>query len=196
MWFFYFLFMDKKRSLKIILHLCLLIFILEGCSRFKAPLFKKLSIDSTNIDFINSIKESDTFNILTNEYIFNGGGVAVADFDNNDLPDLFFTGNQVSNRLYLNQGNLKFRDVTSEANLINPDRWSTGIAVGDVNADGWMDVYVCAAMNEGKRSNMLYINQGLTVNGIPKFLNQAQEYGLADISNSMAATLIFKNTLY
>ena len=193
MWFFYFLFMDKKRSLKIILHLCLLIFILEGCSRFKAPLFKKLSIDSTNIDFINSIKESDTFNILTNEYIFNGGGVAVADFDNNDLPDLFFTGNQVSNRLYLNQGNLKFRDVTSEANLINPERWSTGIAVGDVNADGWMDVYVCAAMNEGKRSNMLYINQGLTVNGIPKFLNQAQEYGLADISNSMAASFLDYN---
>ena len=182
--------MDKKRSLKIILHLCLLIFILEGCSRFRAPLFKKLSIDSTNIDFINLIKESDTFNILTNEYIFNGGGVAVSDFNNDGLPDLFFTGNMVSNQLYLNQGNLKFKEHTQQANLDTKGLWSTGVAVADVNADGWMDLYICAAMHENNRVNKLYINQGLDTSGNLSFKEQAEAYGINDSGNSMAASFI------
>ena len=182
--------MDKKRLLKIILHLCLLIFILEGCSRFRAPLFNKLSIDSTNIDFINLIKESDTFNILTNEYIFNGGGVAVSDFNNDGLPDLFFTGNMVSNQLYLNQGNLKFKEHTQQANLDTKGLWSTGVAVADVNADGWMDLYICAAMHENNRVNKLYINQGLDTSGNLSFKEQAEAYGINDSGNSMAASFI------
>ena len=101
MWFFTFEIMLRKNVLELLFFSFIFLIILQGCSRFKSPLFKKLSIEKTNIDFNNSIKELDTFNILTNEYIFNGGGVAVADFDKNGLPDLFFTGNQVENKLYL-----------------------------------------------------------------------------------------------
>jgi len=89
-----------------------------SCNSSTETLFKKLSEEHTQISFQNTITETDSFNILTNEYIFNGGGVAVSDFNNDGLPDLFFTGNMVSNQLYLNQGNLKFKEHTQEANLV------------------------------------------------------------------------------
>ena len=128
----------------------------------KAPtLFELKSPEDTGITFVNQLTETDSFNILTDEYIFNGGGVATADFDNNGLPDLFFTGNQVSNRLYLNNGDFKFEDVSEEAGILALGNWCTGAVVVDINQDGWMDIYVAAAMKKGpgERDNLLFVNQ-------------------------------------
>ena len=94
--------------------------------------------EKTGIEFNNKITETDDFNILTDVYIFNGGGVALADFNRDGLPDLFFTGNMVSNELYLNKGNLKFENVTNSAKLNSTGFWSTGAVVVDINSDGWM----------------------------------------------------------
>ena len=172
-----------------------LIFILFGvlivsCNLGKPPLFKLLDSRFTGVDFENTITETDDFNILTNEYIFNGGGVAVSDFNNDGFPDLFFTGNMVSNQMYLNQGNLKFKNITKNAKLVSDGYWSTGIAVADVNADGWMDIYIAVAMKDKNRNNRLYIHQGLDENGIPHFNEKAEAYGVADPGNSMAASFI------
>ena len=136
-----------------LLVLCLLAF--SSCKK-ETTLFELLSPNETGIDFTNTILETDSFNILTDEYIFNGGGLAVADFDNNGLPDLFFTGNQVPNKLYLNSGKFNFNDVTETAGIGAPDQWCTGAVVVDINGDGWMDVYVASAMKlgPGERNNL------------------------------------------
>ncbi len=161
-----------------------------SCNSRESTLFKLLDPSVTGIDFENTITETKDLNILTNEYIFNGGGVAVSDFNKDGLPDLFFTGNMVSNQLYLNQGNLKFKNITKNAKLISDSYWSTGVAVADVNADGWMDIYIAVAMIDENRNNRLYIHQGLDKNGIPYFKEAAKTYGIADPGNSMAASFI------
>ena len=118
------------------LYLVSLYFILfVSCSKKNNPLFQLLNSKTTQITFENTITETDDFNILTNEYIFNGGGIAVSDFNQDGLPDLFFTGNMVSNQLYVNQGNLRFKEVTEKANLKSIGFWSTGVAIADVNED-------------------------------------------------------------
>ena len=108
--------------------LTLIIITLYSCSKTET-LFKLLDSEQTGVDFNNKITETTEFNILTDEYIFNGGGVAVADFDKNGLPDLFFTGNMVSNELYLNQGDLKFKKVTEQAKLDSSHFWSSGLGL-------------------------------------------------------------------
>lgn len=192
MWFFYFKKMIKKNNLLKVLYAYLAIAIV-GCSTKENTLFFQLPVSKTKIDFNNKITESNEFNILTNEYIFNGGGVAVSDFNNDDLPDLYFTGNQVENRLYINSSDLIFKDITSTSRTAAKEMWSTGVAVADVNSDGWMDIYVCAAMLDDKRNNMLFINQGLNENGIPTFDEQAKSYGLNSSANSMAASFLDYN---
>jgi len=164
--------------------------LLFSCNMGEKTLFKLIPESETGIHFNNIIVETDAFNILTDEYIFNGGGVAVGDFNNDGLPDLYFTGNQVSNKLYLNQGKLKFQDVSQEAGVEASDRWSTGVTVVDINGDGLLDIYVCAAMymDPVKRANMLFVNQGLNENGVPVFEEQAQQFGIAETGNSMGAT--------
>lgn len=156
----------------------------------KEPLFRLKNADRTNIIFNNRIKETDSFNILTEEYIFNGGGVAIGDFNNDSLPDVFFTGNQVPNSMYLNKGHFEFIDVSETAGIQAHNKWSTGVTVVDINADGWQDVYVCAAMSESEelRKNMLFVHQGLNEKGIPTFREMAKEYGIDDSKNSMNAT--------
>lgn len=168
---------------------------LFSCSKKEDTLFNQLSPEKTGIDFNNLIVESDSFNILTDEYIFNGGGVATGDFNNDGLPDLFFTGNQVANKLYLNEGKLKFKDVSLAAGIEAKDRWSTGVTVVDINGDGFLDVYVCAAMFKEveKRANMLFVNQGLNGEGIPTFIESASKYGIAGSDNSMMATFFDYN---
>src|SRR5690606_14909507 len=101
------------------------------------------------------------FNILTEEYIFNGGGVAVADFNQDGLQDVFFTGNQVPNKLYLNEGKMKFRDVSEQARINGREAWHSGAVVVDINSDGWPDIYVCATMSQDslKRANLLFVNK-------------------------------------
>ena len=155
-------------------------------------LFVLKTPEETGIDFTNQIDETDSFNILTDEYIFNGGGVATADFDQNGLPDLFFTGNQVSNRLYLNQGEFKFADVSEQTGILAADKWCTGSVVVDINNDGWPDIYVATAMKKGpgERNNLLFVNQGKDAEGNISFKEMASQYGIADPGNSMGAAFL------
>ena len=149
--------------------------------------------DFTNIKFNNLIVENNEFNVLNEEYIFNGGGVLAADFDNDGLRDLFFTGNQVPNKLYKNLGGLKFKDITSQAMVAMEDQWSTGSTYADVNGDGYLDLFVCAAMYENNRANKLFINQGSQTDGSLVFEDQTNAYGLASVKNSMGAVFFDYN---
>lgn len=160
-----------------------------SCTKQSSTLFKLLPTDETGITFANQIFDTDTFNILTHEYIYNGGGVGVSDFNNDGLQDLFFTGNLVPNRLYLNKGNLKFEDITEQAGINISGRWNSGVAIADVNKDGWQDIYVCATMlpDSANRKNMLFINNGASNGGIPTFSNQGAAYGVEDGGYSVAA---------
>lgn len=151
-----------------------------SCERKPNTLFTRLSADDTGIDFRNDIAESDSFNILTLEYIYNGAGVATADFNNDGLTDVFFTGNQSPPRLYLNSGKLTFKDVSKEAGLLNFNKWFSGVAVTDLNGDGLLDLYVCATIKKdsASRKNVLLINQGVDEDGTPSFKDEASSYGL------------------
>ena len=162
-----------------------------SCSRKEKTLFILLKSDNTGITFNNQIAENDTFNILTHEYIYNGGGVGISDFNNDGLQDIFFSGNLVPNKLYLNKGDLEFDDVSERAGINVPGRWNSGVAVADVNKDGWMDVYVCATMHpdSADRRNMLFINQGVK-NGVPVFSNEAASYRVEDGGFSVAAAFL------
>lgn len=160
-----------------------------SCSKKPEPLFKLLSPDQTGIDFRNDVMEDEYLNILSNEYIYNGAGVGIGDFNNDGLPDIFFSGSQVSNKLYLNLGNFNFRDITLEARIAGRDRWSTGVAVVDINEDGWQDIYVCANnhLDPDMRRNQLYMHQGLNENGVPVFAEQSKAYGVDDSGYSTHA---------
>ncbi|MEM6348528.1 MAG: VCBS repeat-containing protein, partial [Bacteroidota bacterium] len=151
----------------------------------EGPLFETLTVSESGINFLNHIEETDQTNFFTYEYLYNGGGVAVGDVNGDGLPDLYFTGNMVVNRLYLNRGNLKFEDVTVKAKASYLNDWCTGASMVDINADGLLDIYVCASgMYEGSekdtRRNILFVNQGLDETGVPTFVDQAAQYGLDD----------------
>jgi len=168
---------------------CLLSMVcLFSCSSH-SPRFITVSSDHSGIHFNNTIKENDSVNVLDFENVYNGGGVGVGDFNNDGLQDLYFTGNLVSNKLYLNKGDFKFDDITAEAGVTGEGRWSRGVAVVDINNDGWMDIYVSTTLlrDVNKRKNLLYINQGNDQNGVPHFKEMAAEYGLADTSHCTQA---------
>ena len=147
-----------------------------------SALFQLLDPAQTGIDFANTLIESDSLNILNQANIYNGGGVGVGDFNNDGLVDLYFAGNMVSNKLYLNKSNLVFDDITNAAGVTGEGRWCTGVSVVDINADGWLDIYVSASFRAAAlgRKNMLYLNQGIDKDGIPVFKESADSYGLAD----------------
>jgi len=169
-------------------------FLLIACNRKK--LFEQVSSSQTGIHFNNSIIETDSLNVVDVTNIYNGGGVGIGDFNNDGLPDIYFTGNTVSNKLYLNKGDLKFEDVTDVANVAGDGKWCRGVAVVDINNDGWLDIYVCASMlpDPQRRRNLLYINQGVDKNNIPHFKEMAAEYGLDDTTHStMAAFFDYDN---
>ena len=165
------------------------IFLATSCKN-ESTLFKEVSSNYSGIHFNNKIVENDSLNPLDVTNIYNGGGVGIGDFNNDGLPDIYFTGNLVSNKLYLNKGKLKFDDITKEAGVTGEGRWCRGVAVVDINNDGWQDIYVCVSMDKdpNKRRNLLYINQGLDKNGIPQFKEMAAEYGLDDTTHSTMAT--------
>ena len=165
----------------------LILFALCSCGNKKV--FESITSSHSGINFKNEISESDSINPLDLVNIYNGGGVGVGDFNNDEKPDLYFTGNMVSNKLYLNKGNLKFEDVTETAQVSGNGKWSRGVSVVDINSDGWLDVYVCVTLSKDpvKRENLLYINQGKTSDGIPRFKELAREYGLNDSSHSTMA---------
>jgi hypothetical protein len=163
--------------------------LLMSCGRESAtPLFRRLSPGHTGVTFANTITSSDSVNVQTDVYIYNGGGVAVGDIDNDGLPDLFFTGNMVSSRLYLNKGDLRFEDITQAAG-VTTTRWATGVAMVDVNDDGYLDIYVCVsgpAGSKGKdRENLLFLN-----NGNRTFTEAAARYGIADTGYSSSAAFL------
>ncbi|KAA0989726.1 VCBS repeat-containing protein [Dyadobacter aurulentus] len=154
------------------------------------PLFTLLAPEKTKIDFANTLTEGLNTNVLMYEYFYNGGGVAAGDVNGDGLDDIYFTGNMVSNKLYINKGNMVFEDVTAQSAVGGREKpWKTGVTMADVNGDGKLDIYVCYSGNVSPESlrNQLFINKGNNANGIPQFEEKAVEYGLGDPSNSTQA---------
>lgn len=152
-------------------------------------LFELLPARDTGIDFNNQLTENDSLNVLDFDYLYNGGGVAIGDFNNDGLPDIFFVGNNVSCRLYLNQGSMKFRDVTEQAGLLT-HQWAEGVTLVDLDNDGYLDIYVSVSSRESDHpaANLLFMHQGLDEEGIPVFTEKASDVGLDDSGyNTQAA---------
>lgn len=143
----------------------------------RAPLFTSLPKDSTSIDFVNSLSFNQEFNIYTYRNFYNGGGVGIADINNDGLVDIYFTANQLPNKLFLNKGNFRFEDITAKAGVAGTKAWSTGVSMADVNGDGFIDIYVCNSgdVKGDNKQNELFIN-----NGDLTFTEKASEYGIAD----------------
>lgn len=173
-------------SLKRVFLGCTFSFALFACSlkTEKPTLFQLVPGSYSGIDFNNQIQpfESDTLNALEYDVLFNGGGIGIGDFNGDGLQDIFFAGNLVSSKLYLNQGDFKFLDATEKAE-ITTNKWCTGVTVADVNQDGLLDLYLSVANATGskaERSNLLYINKGNDEKNVPVFKELSSEYGLAD----------------
>jgi len=167
-------------------------FILFSCQKTSPTLFQIMDPGQTGVHFNNQIVENDTMNILVYEYVYNGGGVAIGDFNNDSLPDIFFTGNQVPNKLYLNKGNFSFEDISQSANIEASDRWCSGVTLVDINADGKLDMYITTTVHNpgSRRANLMYINEGMDEQGYPVFSEQASEMGIADTGHSVHAAFL------
>ncbi|MGX1023900.1 VCBS repeat-containing protein [Psychroflexus sp. MBR-150] len=171
---------------KIIISLVCIVFFFS-CQKKQEIKFERLSADKTGLDFNNKLVETENANILDYLYFYNGGGVAVGDINRDDKVDIFLTSNQGDNKLYINQGNFKFKDITEQAGIQQNSDWNTGVSMADVNGDGLLDIYVCAVagINGFKGHNELYIN-----NGDETFTEQAKKYGL-DFDNYSSSAAFF-----
>ncbi|MGX1930954.1 VCBS repeat-containing protein [Flagellimonas sp. 2504JD4-2] len=146
-------------------------------------LFKRLDSSQTGVEFANNLTESDSLNYFVYPYIYMGGGVAVGDINNDGLKDVFFTGNMVPNKLYLNRGELKFEDISVAANVQGDESWFTGVTMADINDDGFLDIYCSVSGITGSKKNRLYINnRDLT------FTESAEDYGIDCEGNSVQST--------
>ena len=167
-----------------------LLALMMACKR-EHPVFELLSPSRTGVTFANTITTSDSMNVQTDVYIYNGAGVAVGDIDNDGLPDIFFAGNQVSSRLYLNKGNMHFEDITEHAG-VKTTRWATGVSMVDINNDGYLDIYVSVSGPQwskgADRANLLFIN-----NGNRTFTESAAKYGIADTNFTTQAAWLDYN---
>ncbi len=176
-----------------LLPLFIALLLVEGCSQREKepPLFELLPPSRTGVSFANTITTNDSVNVQSDPYVYNGAGVAVGDIDNDGLPDLFFTGNMVSSRLYLNKGDMRFEDITERAG-VKTDRWATGATMVDINNDGYLDIYVSVSGSEGSkgkdRANLLFIN-----NGDHTFTEAAARYGIADTGFTTHAVFLDYN---
>ena len=162
---------------------------LAACSgQSERPLFKLLSSSRTGVTFENTVTTDDSVNVQNDVYVYNGAGVAVGDIDNDGLPDIFFSGNMVSSRLYLNKGDMRFDDITDRAG-VKTRSWATGATMADVNGDGYLDIYVSVSGPEWskpeQRANELFIN-----NGDRTFTEAAARYGVADTSFTTHAVFL------
>lgn len=161
-----------------------------GCNTDKSiiskdKIFKTLAFTETGIDFKNTLTENDSLNYFTYSYLYMGGGISAGDINNDGLVDLYFTGNQVSNKLYLNKGNLKFEDITEKAGISGDNRWYTGVTMVDINGDGFLDIYCSVGGKYTPKNNQLFVN-----NQDGTFTERAKEYGIDDIGNSVQATFL------
>ena len=166
-------------------YLLVIYFFFSSCMENKEiKLFHQLSNSETGIYFSNDLSYDEDFNIFTYRNYFNGGGVGIIDINNDNLLDIYLTSNLTSNRLFLNLGNLRFREITEKAGVSGTKSWSTGVSIADVNSDGLLDIYVCNSGDiEGdNKQNELFIN-----NGDQTFTEQAEEYGLDDMGFSTHA---------
>ncbi|HYC86504.1 MAG TPA: VCBS repeat-containing protein, partial [Chryseosolibacter sp.] len=161
-----------------------------SCS--KPTRFERLSADETGIDFVNEVIEKDSFNILHDEYMYNGGGVGIADLDRNGYADVIFTANKVTPRIYLNKGDFRFEDITSSFEGLDASQWYSGVSIVDINSDGWPDVYFTSTSSKHpeKRRNKLWVNQGKIEDGKVAFKEQAAQHGIADTSYSVHAGFV------
>lgn len=172
--------MKCKQLVVVIAAACAVVW-MSGCSKDQEQasdaLFTSLSSAQTGIDFANQLKYDKEFNIYTYRNFYNGGGVAAGDINNDGLIDLYFTANMLPNRLYLNKGNFQFEDITERANIAGKGAWSTGVAMADVNGDGFLDIYVCNSgdVKGDNKQNELFIN-----NGDGTFREEAEKWGIAD----------------
>ena len=160
---------------------------LNSCQEVRQEkLFTQINSDISGIDFKNTITESEDFHYYQYIYSYDGGGVASADFNNDGLVDLFFTANTSDSKLYLNKGDFQFEDITALSGIKIADGFNTGVSVVDINADGYLDIYICRAgwfKENSKLANLLYIN-----NGNLTFTEKAEAYGLAEENRTIAAT--------
>lgn len=146
----------------------------------KPTLFRSIDATRSRIDFSNTLSPSPQLNILNYIYYYNGAGIATADFNKDDLPDLYFVSNQGPDALYLNTGDLTFDDVTTQSGIDNATGWSSGVISTDINQDGWTDIYITKTGTHGPLDdhNQLWIHQGLDADGIPYFKEESEAYGL------------------
>ena len=176
---------------------CLLLLFNFSCKTKNAdpPLFELLK--NSGINFINTVQDNDSINILNYRNFYNGAGVAVGDLNNDGLADVFFTANQGSNKLFVNKGNLQFEDISAKAGFNNKLQYSTGVVFVDINNDGWLDIYVCNAGNmqdAALRKNQLFINNHLSPSpggegrGVVTFTDSAAQYGLDNDGYSTQAS--------
>jgi hypothetical protein len=169
----------------------LLALLLQGCSsKENTSLFELRVPLETGIHFENQIVSTPELNILNYIYYYNGGGVAAADFNNDGLSDLYFTSNQQNDKLYINNGNLQFDDISSSSGIENNSGWTNGVSIVDINNDGWLDIYLCKVGDFGvlKGHNLLYINQGSDANGLVTFIESAKSYHLDFVGFSTQGT--------
>jgi hypothetical protein len=176
-----------------------LFLVLSGCHRADSPprteiakpaLFKLLTPEQTGVNFNNRLTEGLNTNVLVYQYFYNGGGVAIGDLNGDGREDIYFSGNMTDNKLYLNEGHMRFEDVTAVAGVAGrPGPWKTGVTLVDINGDGKLDIFVCYSghLRAEKRVNQLFINQGNDANGVPIFKEMAAAYGLGFSSYSTQA---------
>src|SRR5919201_5607143 len=171
--------------------------VVAGCARRADPtpppvdrhLFTLLPSSYTGVRFENRLTDTHAMNVFTYRNYYNGGGVALGDLTGDGLPEIVLTSNLGGTRLYLNEGEFRFRDVTEEAGLKTKGAWTTGVTLADVNGDGLLDIYVCHAgkVEPKDRANELWINKGLNKDGVPTFVEMAAAYGIADEGYSTQA---------
>ena len=191
----------KSKPFKHLFFLChLALTLLTGCSGDSEEadvktLFVAQSPEESGVDFVNRVTPDDRINILTYEYLYNGGGVGVGDFNNDGFQDVFFAGSQIPGRLYINKredrqgAGLSFIDMTENSGITRDNNWAFGVSVVDINQDGWQDIYISMGGpgNMNSFPNKLFVHQGLDGSGQPRFREMASEYGLADRGQSIQA---------